>query len=84
MDIVNAMVERTQLDMEARSGSEMTPLLGAAVNSHLPVVQNLCEQGASVVWRDRGGRTPLHMAVFASRGNFPAAQYVDRRRVQGQ
>jgi len=35
LDIVKAMVERTQVDLEARSVSGMTPLHLAAANGHL-------------------------------------------------
>ena len=41
LDIVKAMVERTQVELEASDGSGMTPLHYAADNGHLPVVQYL-------------------------------------------
>ncbi len=46
LDIVRAMVERTQVDLEARDENGWTPLHKAAFSGHLPVVQYLCEQGA--------------------------------------
>ena len=45
MDIVRAMVERTQVDLETRQGNWNTPLQIAAKRGHRPVVQYLCEQG---------------------------------------
>ena len=41
LDIVRAMVERTQVDLEARDDDGRTPLLWAAMKGHLPVVQYL-------------------------------------------
>jgi len=57
VDIVKAMVERTQVDTEAR-GDEMTPLHAAAERSHRSIVQHLCEQGADKEARSGDGRTP--------------------------
>ena len=45
LDIVKAMVERTQVDLEVRGDHRKTPLHWAARNEHLPVVQYLCEGG---------------------------------------
>ena len=52
LDIVRAMVERTQVDLEARDGVGNTPLHTAARKGHFPVVQCLCEQGADKEARD--------------------------------
>ena len=73
LDIVKAMVERTQVDLEARSSSGMTLLHWAARNSHLPVVQYLCEQGANKEARTEYNTTPLHWA--ASRGHLAVVHY---------
>ena len=43
LDIVKAIVERTQVDMEATGEWNRTPLHWAALKGHLPVVQYLCE-----------------------------------------
>jgi len=43
LDIVKAVAERTQVDMEARDRDGDTPLHLAARGGHLPVAQYLCE-----------------------------------------
>jgi len=43
LDIVKAMIERTQVDMEAKDEYDITPLHWAAQEGHLLVVQYLCE-----------------------------------------
>ena len=75
VDVVKAMVERTQVDLEARGEYGMTPLHDAAIEGHLPVVQYLCEQGADKEARDDGGRTPLHSA--AQRDKEDVVQYLE-------
>eukprot|EP00606_Chrysophyceae_sp_TOSAG23-5_P001334 GSChrysophyteH2.ASY1.ANO1.904.1 assembled CDS len=75
LDIVRAMVERTQVDLEARDDVYgRTPLHWAAQKGHLPVVQYLCEQGADKEARDYDGETPLHQA--AQNGHLPVVQYL--------
>ena len=59
---MKAMVERTQVELEARDGRDWTPLLWTAYHGHLPVVQYLCEYGADKETRTRGGMIPLHCA----------------------
>ena len=77
--IVRGMVERTQMNLEARGEFDSydefdTPLLRAARYGHLPVVQYLCEQGADKEAKDRCGHTPLHLA--AAKGHLPVVQYL--------
>jgi len=60
MDIVNAMVDRTQVDLEARSDHRRTPPHLAALYGHLPLMQYMCGQGADKEARDNGGSTALH------------------------
>ena len=74
LDIVKAMVERTQVDLEAKVHFVWTPLLRAAWNSHLPVVQYMCEQGADKEVWGNNGRTPLHLAAYE--GHLPVVQYL--------
>jgi len=73
-EIVKAMVERTQVDMEARDRDRMTPLHWAARYGHLSVVQYLCEQGADNEARNMYHNIPLHWA--ARYGHLPAVQYL--------
>jgi len=67
LDIVKAMVERTQVGLEASSENNLTPLHYAADNGNLPVVQYLCGQGADKEARNEGGETPLHLSVLEGR-----------------
>jgi len=50
------------------------PLNLAAQESHLPVVQYLCEQGADKEARGEYVMTPLHFAALKS--HFPVVQYL--------
>ena len=63
LDIVRAMVERTQVDLEEKDDQGETPLLMAAFYGHLRVVKYLNEHGADKEARDDDGRTPLLWAV---------------------
>ncbi len=74
VDVVKAVVERTQVDLGAIDDDGKTPLHFAAVNGHLPVVQYLCEQGADKEARDDSGRTPLYQAAFNC--HLPVVQYL--------
>ena len=70
--IVNAMVERTQVNSDVSSGYiyfDRTPLHEATDNGHLPMVQYLCEKGADKEARDVDNWTPLHGA--ARDGHLP-------------
>ena len=73
LDVVKAMVERTQVDLEAREYG-MTPLLRATHQGHLHVVQYLCEVGAAKEARSADDWTPLHCA--AHQGHPPVVQYL--------
>jgi len=68
LDIVKAMVERTQVDLEARDAAQYggTPLHCAAQMGHLPVVQYLCEQGVDKEAKNGVGHTPLYSAAIAA------------------
>ena len=74
LDIVKAIVERTQVDMKARGFGDRTPLHWAAYNGHLRVVQYVCEQGADMDVKDLAGMTPLRWA--AGNGHLHVAQYL--------
>jgi ankyrin repeat protein len=74
LDIVRAMVERTQVELEHVGVYDWKPLHTAADKGHLPVVQYLCEQGADKEARDDGGKTPLHKA--ARHRHLPVVQYL--------
>ena len=74
LDIVRAMVKRTQVVLEARDDDGSTPLLYAASNGHLPVVQYLYKQGADKEARDADDRTPLLYAT--DKGHLPMVQYL--------
>ncbi len=77
LDIARAMVERTQVDLEARNEDGSTPLLTAAFKGLLPVMQYLCKQGADKVARDNSGWTPLHLAAKNPRhSHLPVVQYL--------
>ena len=72
---MNAMVERTHVELEARGDYRRTPPHLAANNGHLPVAQFLCEQGGDTeVWTTNGGMKPLHLA--ANNGHLPVVQYL--------
>ena len=74
LDIVKAMVERTQVHLEARDVEGYTPLHQAAQQGYLSVVQYLCEQGADKEARTTAGYTPLHQA--AQQGYLSVVQYL--------
>ena len=79
VDVVRALMERTQVDLKATDDVyDKTPLHLAAEEGHLPVVQYLCEQGADKEARANAGMTPLHMA--AQKGHFPVVQYLCEQR----
>jgi len=74
LEIVKAMVERAQGELEATDESGWTPLYFATDSSHLPAVQYLYEQGADIGVCDMGGDTPLH--YVSVKGHLPAVQYL--------
>jgi ankyrin repeat protein len=46
LDLVQAMLDRTEIDVNSNNNNKDTPLLAAAYNGHADVVQYLCEHGA--------------------------------------
>ena len=89
LDIVKAMVERAEVDLEVRDNEDedsWAPLHSAAHHGHIHVMQYLCEQGADKEARGERDWTPLHIA--AQYGRLPVVQYlcehgVDKRRGVG-
>jgi len=69
-----AMLERTQVDLEAKDKYGRTPLLWTAENGHLDAMQCLCEQGADKEARGAGGMTALQWA--ADMGRLDMVQYL--------
>ena len=74
LELVKAVVERSQVGLEARGAYSETPLHLAAENGRIPVVQYLCEQGAVMEATSAGDATPLLMA--ASIGDLSTVQYL--------
>ena len=74
LDIVRAMVERTQVELENRDELGWTPLHQATWKGHLSVVQYLCEQGANKEARSDHSWTPLLYA--AQYGHLAVVQYL--------
>ena len=75
MDIVKPMVERTQVELEARDEYDKTPLHFAAYSGKLSVVQYMCEQGGDKEARSGNDNTLLHYA--AEKGHHPVVQYFE-------
>ena len=77
LDIVKAVVEKTQVDLEVEyeydENQPPLPLHNAAENGRLPVVQYLCEQGADKEARDDMADTT---ALAAENGHLPVVQYL--------
>ena len=62
--LVQTVVERTHVGLEARGEDNMAALHWAASNGHLPVVQYLCDQGADKEAKANKDKTALHLAAF--------------------
>jgi len=62
-------------DKEARDDMRRIPLILAADEGHLPLVQYMCEQGADKEARATNDRTPLKLAVGT--GHLAVVQYFD-------
>ena len=62
LDLVQSLLERTDIDINCRS-SNTTPLLIAAFEGHVDVVKFLCEHGADKEARDADNDTPLLCAT---------------------
>ena len=63
LEIVKAVVEKTQVELDARNEFDMTPLLWTARTGHLRVVLYLCEQGGVKEARGWNGMASLHLAA---------------------
>jgi len=50
--------------VDAKTGTDVTPLHGTAYHSHADIAKVLLEAGASVDAKDMDGWTPLHTAAF--------------------
>ena len=74
LEIVKAMVEITQVDLEARDKIGWTPLHRAAHRGHVAMVQCMCEHGVDEEARSAGDSTPLHVAAY--KAHFPVVQYL--------
>jgi len=72
LDLVQAVLERTTVDINADDGCGNTPLHWAARYCHIPVVQYLCEQGANKNVSSNVGKTALHWASDNGGGCFAA------------
>jgi hypothetical protein len=55
---------RAGADIDARNGSQATPLIRATVKGDVGVVKLLLEQGANAALKDRDGYTALDRAVY--------------------
>ena len=68
------MVERTQVELEARDMSDSTLPHWAALKDNVHVVQYLCEQGGDNDATSKYGRTPLYST--AEKGHRPVVQHL--------
>ena len=74
IDIVKAMMERTQVDVNAMNSHGYRQLNIAANHGRLSVVQYMCEQGADKEARGQHDLTPLCWTVFS--GHLSVMQYL--------
>ena len=64
LDVVRAMVERSEVDINLADQFSRNPLHRATGGKgHFHVVQYLCEHGADIEAKDNTGWTPLHYAA---------------------
>jgi len=66
-DVVDALLEHDEVEVNIRNAKRMTPLFAAAQSGHTDVVSRLLEWGVDVHLADGSGRTPLYIAALQNR-----------------
>jgi ankyrin repeat protein len=76
-DLANRLIANHPEHVNARGGSEVTPLHVAASAGHSDILSLLIEHGADISDRGKGGYTPLHRA--SANGRLEAGQFLLNR-----